>query len=161
MTCRGPFQPKTFYDSMILWFYPSHSEGRITTGVPKCPYELSDYPGWVWPPYWATSSRSQPYIKHLEIGYIISDYFWEFFVHVKSYFKLCAKNTEIHNISHKVQRTFLAKTPLVFSKEAVNGAQWMEKENKIKAGKENIKIYELPYEQVRQKLQIVFAIGQR
>lgn len=95
------------------------------------------------PPGWATSSGSQPYIRYLGIGYIISDYFWEIFVCVKSYFKLGAKDTEIFITSHKVQQTFLAKTPSVFSKVGVNGAQWMEKDNKKRAGRENVKICEL------------------
>lgn len=87
--------------------------------------------------------QNQPYIRYLEISYIISDYFWDFFVNVKNYFKSGAKDTEIRITSHKVQQTFLSKTPPAFSKVGVNEAQWMEKENKKKAGRKNTKIREL------------------
>jgi len=29
MTCKGPFQYKLFYESMILWFYDSVSQNYL------------------------------------------------------------------------------------------------------------------------------------
>lgn len=63
-----------------------------------------------------------------------------FLFHVKSYFKLSAKYTEIHMTSHKVQMTFLAKNALVFSKVGVN--EHNEWKRKIKNKDWNVNYHE-------------------